>query len=194
MTDKLSPANAWPFGEMIAAGQESSDKAVDEPAKDAARPVPAATTQAPTPRTDAVWEQRRKDYSDPGLVMRDHASQLERELAASQEAHKYVSQAYDAAMRVGAEARKELAAAQAKFRSERNRAEWHERQSNGWKDRAKRAEAELKAIEKRLAEVGSLARRLTYALKRSHTNEKLCEQSVDLLKRFDLGGHIVRTL
>ena len=50
----------------------------------------------------------------------------------------------------------------------------------------------LANVQVQLDDCGALARRLTYALKRSHTNEELCKQSVDLLKRLGQGGQIVR--
>ena len=45
-----------------------------------------------------------------------------------------------------------------------------------------------------IANLASLVRRLSYALKRSGANDKLVAQSVDFLKRYDLGGSIIREL
>lgn len=49
-------------------------------------------------------------------------------------------------------------------------------------------------IEKLVQELASLVRRLSYVVKRSGLNDGLVHQSVDFLKRFNLGGSVIRTL
>lgn len=52
---------------------------------------------------------------------------------------------------------------------------------------------QIAQLQARLSDVASMARRLSYALKRTGTNDKLVQQCVDLLKRYNLGGNILRT-
>ena len=50
------------------------------------------------------------------------------------------------------------------------------------------------AIGTKLDNVASMCRRLGYALKRSGENDKLVHQCVELLKRYGLGGSVIREM
>lgn len=75
MTDKLTPANAWPFGEMIAAGQASADAPAEATVGLGANPdspASAAATQAPTiPKHIAAHEFVKGDRNECAICGND---------------------------------------------------------------------------------------------------------------------------
>ena len=68
---------------------------------------------------------------------------------------------------------------------------WGEPEERDWYTEEEMAEVR-KENDALVADLASMIRRMSYALKRSGINDKLVRQSVELLKKHDLGGSILR--